>query len=360
MFCDGPRVTDRAGEVEEAEETATAPAKEHRMVGHRCAQVSAVVANGMLTGVGAVSGTNIAEPVDREDAGVTGTANGDRGLDGSGRHRTSGQAGQGVGDVTGGKHVVFGIVFPLRPGIGGSVIFVFVQRSENLDWLQTHGNDEIATTGRGCLRRFEVIEKGLAFFLTELGTVFLKFGQPNAELFQSIARCRGNRKEWSGRHCRSGFVWFHTMLKADVNFFYKSLIGADEVSWREFAMSLRILIVDDSPAMRAHIKRVLAASGLPIEMMGEAGDGVQGLAQLRESQFNLIFSDLNMPNMNGDEFIRQVKADRMHREIPVIMVTSDNSTERVLKMSQLGCEGYICKPFNAETIKQKVLSVMGG
>lgn len=125
-------------------------------------------------------------------------------------------------------------------------------------------------------------------------------------------------------------------------------------------MSLRILVVDDSPAMRAHIKRVLASSGLPIEMMGEAGDGVQGLAQLRESQFNLIFSDLNMPNMNGDEFVRHIKEDRILREIPVIMVTTDNSTERVMKMGQLGCEGYICKPFNAETIKQKVLSVMGG
>ena len=70
-------------------------------------------------------------------------------------------------------------------------------------------------------------------------------------------------------------------------------------------MSLRILIVDDSAAMRAHIKRILLASGLPIETIGEAGDGVQALAQLQESKFNLIFSDLNMPNMNGDEFIRQ-------------------------------------------------------
>jgi two-component system chemotaxis response regulator CheY len=125
-------------------------------------------------------------------------------------------------------------------------------------------------------------------------------------------------------------------------------------------MSLRILIVDDSPAMRAHMRRILNGSGLPIEMLGEAGDGVQGLAQLKEKQFNLIFSDLNMPNMNGDEFVREIKADRVLREIPVIMVTTDNSTERVMKMGQLGCDGYICKPFNAETVKEKVLAVMGG
>lgn len=125
-------------------------------------------------------------------------------------------------------------------------------------------------------------------------------------------------------------------------------------------MSLRILIVDDSPAMRAHMRRILNGSGLPIEMLGEAGDGVQGLAQLKEKQFNLIFSDLNMPNMNGDEFVREIKADRVLREIPVIMVTTDNSTERVIKMGQLGCDGYICKPFNAETVKEKVLAVMGG
>ncbi len=125
-------------------------------------------------------------------------------------------------------------------------------------------------------------------------------------------------------------------------------------------MSLRILIVDDSPAMRAHMRRILNGSGLPIEMLGEAGDGLQGLAQLKEKQFNLIFSDLNMPNMNGDEFVREIKADRVLREIPVIMVTTDNSTERVMKMGQLGCDGYICKPFNAETVKEKVLAVMGG
>jgi two-component system chemotaxis response regulator CheY len=125
-------------------------------------------------------------------------------------------------------------------------------------------------------------------------------------------------------------------------------------------MSLRILIVDDSPAMRAHMKRVLTSSGLPIEIVGEAGDGLQALTQLREKQFNLIFSDLNMPNMDGDEFVREIKADRLFREIPVIMVTTDNSTERVMKMGQLGCDGYICKPFNANTVKEKVLAVMGG
>ncbi len=125
-------------------------------------------------------------------------------------------------------------------------------------------------------------------------------------------------------------------------------------------MSLRILIVDDSPAMRAHMKRILNNSGLPIEMLGEAGDGLQGLAQLKENEFNLIFSDLNMPNMNGDEFVRQIKADRVLREIPVIMITTDNSTERVMKMGQLGCDGYIRKPFNGETVKEKVLAVMGG
>jgi two-component system chemotaxis response regulator CheY len=125
-------------------------------------------------------------------------------------------------------------------------------------------------------------------------------------------------------------------------------------------MSLRILIVDDSPAMRAHMKKILNSSGLPIEMLGEAGDGVQGLAQLREKQFNLIFSDLNMPNMNGDDFVREIKADKVFREIPVIMVTTDNSTERVMKMGQMGCDGYICKPFNAAIVKEKVLAVMGG
>ena len=123
-------------------------------------------------------------------------------------------------------------------------------------------------------------------------------------------------------------------------------------------MSLRVLVVDDSPAMRALIKKILSSSGLPIELIVDASDGVEGLCQLRENPVNLILSDINMPNMDGEEFIRQVRSDKNYREVPVLMITTDNSTARVLRLRQLGAQGYICKPFTPEMIKEKVLSVM--
>ena len=124
-------------------------------------------------------------------------------------------------------------------------------------------------------------------------------------------------------------------------------------------MSLRVLIVDDSAAMRSHLRRVLAASGLPIETIVDAADGAQGLLQLQQHEINLILSDLNMPTMDGEEFVKRVKADENLRNVPVIMVTTDNSTDRVMKMRQMGCDGYITKPFTPDIVKQKVLAVMG-
>src|SRR5450432_101743 len=124
-------------------------------------------------------------------------------------------------------------------------------------------------------------------------------------------------------------------------------------------MSLRILVVDDSPAMRGLLKKILAQSGLPIERIVEAGDGVEGLLCLRDNPINLILSDINMPNMNGEDFIRSVKAEKAYSDIPVLMITTDNSSARVLRLQQLGAQGYICKPFTPKMIKDKVLAVIG-
>lgn len=123
-------------------------------------------------------------------------------------------------------------------------------------------------------------------------------------------------------------------------------------------MSLRVLVVDDSPAMRMLLKKILNQSGLPIENILDAADGIQGLIKLRDHPINLILSDINMPNMDGEEFVRQVKADKALREIPVLMITTDNSTARVLRLRQLGAQGYICKPFTPEMVKEKVLALM--
>jgi len=124
-------------------------------------------------------------------------------------------------------------------------------------------------------------------------------------------------------------------------------------------MSLRILIVDDSMAMRGLLKKILGQSGLSIEKIVEAADGVEGLLRLRDNPINFILSDINMPNMNGEDFVRSVKADKAYCDIPVLMVTTDNSTARVLRLQQLGAQGYICKPFTPQMVKDKVLAIIG-
>ncbi len=110
--------------------------------------------------------------------------------------------------------------------------------------------------------------------------------------------------------------------------------------------------------MRGLLKKILTTSGLPIETILDASDGVEGLIRLRDNPINLILSDVNMPNMDGEEFVRQVKADKALRDIPVLMITTDNSTARVLRLRQLGAQGYICKPFTPEMVKEKVLGLM--
>lgn len=124
-------------------------------------------------------------------------------------------------------------------------------------------------------------------------------------------------------------------------------------------MSLRVLVVDDSPAMRSLLKKILSQSGLPIENILDATDGFDALIRLRDNPIiNLILTDVNMPNMDGEELVRQIKGDKVLRDIPVLMVTSDNSTARVLRLRQLGAQGYICKPFTPEMLKDKVLGLM--
>lgn len=110
--------------------------------------------------------------------------------------------------------------------------------------------------------------------------------------------------------------------------------------------------------MRGLLKKILTQSGLPVETVLDAADGVEGMIRLRENPINLILSDINMPNMDGEEFIRQVKADKAFRDIPVLMITTDNSTARVLRLRQLGAQGYICKPFTPAMVKEKVLSLL--
>lgn len=122
--------------------------------------------------------------------------------------------------------------------------------------------------------------------------------------------------------------------------------------------SIRVLIVDDSAAIRKILQRVLLQTGLPIDQAFEASDGNQGLAILGENQVNVILSDVNMPNMDGIEFLRRLRRLPEYQTVPVVMITTEGSQARVQEAAELGATAYIRKPFTPDQLKDKLTALL--
>jgi two-component system chemotaxis response regulator CheY len=121
---------------------------------------------------------------------------------------------------------------------------------------------------------------------------------------------------------------------------------------------VRALIVDDSSVMRKIVERSLRQAGLDPLVVLEAGSGVEGLDVLRASQVDLILTDINMPTMDGLEFVRQIRAQHLAEGVPVVMITTESSEEHVRQAIEAGARGYIRKPFTAEQVKERVLPLL--
>ena len=121
--------------------------------------------------------------------------------------------------------------------------------------------------------------------------------------------------------------------------------------------SMNILVVDDYATMRRIIKNLLKQLGF--SNIYEAADGQQALGVIAETNFGLIISDWNMEPMTGLELLKSVRADDKTKHMPFIMVTAESKTENVIAAKQAGVNNYIVKPFNAETLKTKMASVIG-
>jgi len=124
-------------------------------------------------------------------------------------------------------------------------------------------------------------------------------------------------------------------------------------------MALNIMIVDDSPVMRIFLRKVVQLTGLPVGEYCEAGDGEVALETLRERWVDLVLTDINMPRMNGEEFVRQLESDELLRDIPVIVVSTDSSHGRTQHLLKLSTRGYISKPFLPETLRDEVEKILG-
>lgn len=115
---------------------------------------------------------------------------------------------------------------------------------------------------------------------------------------------------------------------------------------------MKILVVDDFPTMRRIVRSLLRELGF--SNIEEAEDGQQGLAKLKEGGIELIVSDWNMPNMDGLEMLKQVRADAALKHIPVLMVTAEAKKENIIAAAQAGASGYVVKPFTAATLEEKL------
>jgi two-component system chemotaxis response regulator CheY len=120
--------------------------------------------------------------------------------------------------------------------------------------------------------------------------------------------------------------------------------------------TMNILIVDDYKTMLRIIRNLLRQ--LDFNNVDEATDGAQALAMLRSGSYGLVISDWNMQPMTGLQLLHEVRADGKLRNLPFIMITAESKTENVIAAKQAGVSNYIVKPFNAETLKEKIEKVL--
>jgi len=124
--------------------------------------------------------------------------------------------------------------------------------------------------------------------------------------------------------------------------------------------SLRALIVDDSSVMRKIVERSLRQAGLDLSQVLEAGNGAEALAVLQTNAVDLILCDINMPVMDGLEFVKQLPGVENAKGVPVIMITTEGSEAHVVQALSSGARGYIRKPFTPDQVKTQVIPALAG
>ncbi len=120
-----------------------------------------------------------------------------------------------------------------------------------------------------------------------------------------------------------------------------------------------VLIVDDSAVMRKIILRSLEQAGLQFDEVLQAGSGVEALEILKSKPLSLILTDVNMPAMDGLEFVRRLEELSLVQSIPVVMITTEAGEKHVMEALSHGARGYIRKPFTADQIKERIVPLLG-
>ena len=122
-------------------------------------------------------------------------------------------------------------------------------------------------------------------------------------------------------------------------------------------LSMPVLVVDDYKTMIRIISNLLRQLGF--SNIDEAADGGRALQMMRSRPYGLVISDWNMEPMTGLDLLKEVRSDVKLKETPFIMVTAESKVENVVTAKSAGVNNYIVKPFNADTFKTKLVSVLG-
>ncbi|MBU1218876.1 response regulator [Myxococcota bacterium] len=125
-------------------------------------------------------------------------------------------------------------------------------------------------------------------------------------------------------------------------------------------MSYRVLVVDDSEIVRNIIKKAINMSGVEIQTIFEACNGKEALAVLDKEWIDIVFTDLNMPEMTGFELVENMKNGDLLSDIPVVVVSSEQSTLKIEELLSSGVREYIKKPFRPEIFRDIFSRLLGG
>jgi two-component system chemotaxis response regulator CheY len=124
-------------------------------------------------------------------------------------------------------------------------------------------------------------------------------------------------------------------------------------------MAFDVMVVDDSPVMRRFIRRVIEVSGFSVGRCLEAGNGLEALEQLEHEWVDVVMTDINMPGMDGEELVGEMRRRAHLAAVPVIVISTDATDSRRERLAQLGAQGYVTKPFAPERLREEIENVLG-
>ena len=124
-------------------------------------------------------------------------------------------------------------------------------------------------------------------------------------------------------------------------------------------MSGNILIVDDSATVRQMVKRTLAMSGLDVDEIYEACNGIEALARLADHHVDVMMVDINMPTMNGIQLLERIKQSHRLKDIPIVIASTEGSQTRIDQLRRDGAFGYVRKPFKPEQVRDVLIPLLG-